>query len=420
MSGLKFRTPNAMARAVVARRRPTGAVCVVTAMFLCHVAVADEFDTVNVVVGDTLSHDSNVFRLPSSSGLPPGSTSRSDVFNTHFVGLRLNKPYALQRFQADVTKSAVRYNNFSTLDSDTLNYHAAWLWALTPRLTGTLSTDQTQGQASFAQFGGTQRNLTTTENTTFSVDGWITGGWHLLGSYTNTEHQTDQPLIASPSSRGHRSEVGVRYDALSGNSVTFTRRRIPSSTTDQPLDPINFIDTGATDTETELRASWRPTGKSTFDGRLTYREHRSNTFTQRDFSGVANQLSYSWAPTGKLTFILSAVRDIQPYVAFGNTIENASFRVDHTLFMVGSWQTSAKTAVRVRYARTQSDFGGPVFAVTGPPRSDDLRSASIAADWSPRRFVSLSAIISHERRMSNVGTFEFNDTTASVTAAINF
>src|SRR5436190_1052032 len=123
MSGLKFRTPNAMARAVVARRRPTGAVCVVTAMFLCHVAVADEFDTVNVVVGDTLSHDSNVFRLPSSSGLPPGSTSRSDVFNTHFVGLRLNKPYALQRFQADVTKSAVRYNNFSTLDSDTLNYH---------------------------------------------------------------------------------------------------------------------------------------------------------------------------------------------------------------------------------------------------------------------------------------------------------
>src|SRR3954463_531002 len=175
MSALKFWIANATVRARVARRRSTGAVCAVTAMFLCHVAVADEFDTVNVVVGDTLSHDSNVFRLPSSSPPPAGFTSRSDVFNTHFVGLRLNKPYALQRFQADVTKSAIRYNNFSTLDSDTLNYRAAWLWALTPRLTGTLSTDQTQGQASFAQFGGTQRNLTTTENTTFSVDGWITG-----------------------------------------------------------------------------------------------------------------------------------------------------------------------------------------------------------------------------------------------------
>ena len=420
MSGLKFRTPNAMARAMVAPRRSTGAVCAVTAMLLWHSAVADDFDTLNVVLGDTLSHDSNVFRVPSSLGPPPGFSSKSDVFNTHFVGLRLNKPYALQRFQADVTKSAIRYNNFSTLDSDTLNYHAAWLWALTPRLTGTLSTDQTQGQASFAQFGGTRRNLTTTENTTFNVDGWITGGWHLLGAYTNTEHQTDQPLISSPSTRGHRSEVGIRYDARSGNSVTFTRRRIPSSTTDQTLDPINFIDTGSTDSETELRAVWTPTGKSTFDGRLLYREHRSNTFTQRDFSGVASQVNYFWTPTGKLTFNLSAVRDIQPSVAFGNTIENSSFRVDHTLFLAGTWQTSAKIAVRVRYARTQSDFGGPVFAVTGPPRSDDVRFVGITADWSPRRFILLSANIAHDRRMSNVSSLEYNDTTASVSAAINF
>ena len=120
------------------------------------------------------------------------------------------------------------------------------------------------------------------------------------------------------------------------------------------------------------------------------------------------------------TFNLSAVRDIQPSVAFGNTIENSSFRVDHTLFLAGTWQTSAKIAVRVRYARTQSDFGGPVFAVTGPPRSDDMRIAGITADWSPRRYLLLSANIAHERRMSNVGSIEYNDTTASVSAAITF
>src|SRR5436305_9330715 len=128
MSGLKSPTPKAMAPAMVARRLLTRAVCAAMAMFVCLPAVADDFDTLNVVAGETLSHDSNVFRVPSSSGPPAGFSSKSDVFNTHFVGLRLNKPYSLQRFQADVTKSATRYNNFSTLDTDTLNYRAAWLW----------------------------------------------------------------------------------------------------------------------------------------------------------------------------------------------------------------------------------------------------------------------------------------------------
>jgi exopolysaccharide biosynthesis operon protein EpsL len=383
-------------------------------LFCPRPAIADQFDTVNFVLGDTLTHDANVFRTPD------GASAQSDRINQISAGVKIDKPYAQQRFQADVTKILTRYDNFSSLNVDALNYRGAWLWALTPRVTGALGADRSQAQIPFAQIGGTQRNVRTTNNRNFNVDGLLGGGWHLLAGLGRSESTTEQTLLSLPSYRSHRVEAGLRYTAASGNMISFIQRSSPTVLVNQPLDAVNLIDTDYTDAESELRASWRLSGNSAFDGTLTRKRRSNDHFAQRDFTGMAGEIRYLWTPAGKLQFSLTAGRAVAPYAAFGNTIENSTYRIDQSLSFGAEWNAAAKVALRLNLGRTRSDFAGPVFVVTGPARSDDFQTARISADWTPVRNLSLSAGIERDRRASNVTRFEFSDTLTTLSAALNF
>lgn len=404
----------------IARRLVPVAACALAAACLPQSAVADEFDTLNLVLSDSLRYDANVFRTPDSSGPPLGFTTKSDRINVFSVGLKIDKPYAQQRFQLDATQTMTRYDVFSYLNADTHNYRGAWLWHLSPRVSGTLSTERTQAEVPFVDVGGFQRNVRTTDNRSFNLDGWMFGGWHLLAGFTQRESKTEQKLLGQPSSRSRHMEAGLRYEAGSGNAITVMQRWMPADVIDQSLDPVNLIETNYRDTESELKVNWKPSGNSSFDGSLTRKERRNEHFAQRDFSGLAGHLGYLWTPTGKLTFHFSADRKIGPYAALGNVIANSSYKVDNILSFEPVWQVDAKIAVRLRFARTATDFRGPVFAVSGPPRSDDFRTALVGVDWSPLRNVSLRASLQRERRSSNDPGFEYGDTIGSLSASVTF
>jgi exopolysaccharide biosynthesis operon protein EpsL len=326
----------------------------------------------------------------------------------------------MQRFQASVVDTITRYSKFDSLNSDALNYSTAWLWAVTPHLTGTLSADRTQSQVPFALAGGTQRNLLTTNNRNFTLDFTVSGAWHLLGGMGHSEVNTEIPTLTIPSSTSDRAEAGLRYVSRAGNSVTFLHRWIPANLTQQPLDPINLIDTNYRDTESELRGSWTLTGKSTVEARAVHKERVNLHFTQRNFSGVAGDLRYIWTPTGKTRLTLALTRDVLPYSAFGNTIENSTYRVDNTLSLLAAWQATAKITVIGNVGRTDSDFRGPVFPLTQPPREDTLTTASLSANWAIARTVSLNALLQHDQRSSNTPAFQFRNNLFLMGASLQF
>ena len=383
-------------------------------------ACADEFDALNFVLGQTITYDANIFRTPDSAGPQPGFNSKGDRIDATSVGFKINKPYALQRLQADFTQTTTRFNTFNFLNSEAITYRAAWLWALTPHLTGTLSTDSSQSQVSFAQAGGSQKNLRTSTNRTLSVDGWLSGGWHVLGGVTQSEAKTEQVNLSTPSYDSRRIEAGVRYEAASANSVSVTRRTIPADTINQRLDPVNFIDTAYRDVESELKVHWKPSGNSMFDGTLNRKQRINEHFAQRDFSATTGELRYGWTPTGKLQINLSANRNISPFVAFGNTIQNSSYVIDNTLLIGAVLQADAKVSFSANLTRKLSNYGGPVFVVTGPPRQDDFRSLQVGVSWSPLRVLTLSANFEHDRRDSNASGFQFTDNVATFSASATF
>ena len=370
-----------------------------------------------LVLGGSVMWDANLFRLPGSVDplLALGKPDKSDRISINYVGLRIDKSLAQQRFQLDVTKTTHRYNSFTFLDFDALDYRGAWLWHLTPRVSGTLSFDHRQTLVPFQDFRGFQRNISNADGRRFSLDGWLAGGWHLLLGVFDSETKYTQVFLPQTDSRSDGADIGLRYVAASGSSITATGRSSRGTTLNQPLDPVNFIDDGFRIQESELRSAWLVSGKSTLSGRLAWIERHHDHFTQRDFSGMAGNLDYTLTPTAKLRLAVSARREINAWWEL-----LSSYVVSDTLSFTPIWQASTKTALRMRLDCSRRDYRGPVIASPAPLRGETVCIAGLGADWSPLRYVTFSANLQRERRTSNYSAFEFGDTIAVVGASLAF
>lgn len=366
------------------------------------------YDALNVVLGGSITHDSNLFLVPGLLGDTP-----SEIITTACAGLRIDKPYAQQRFVLDATATAYRYDKFSHLNFDGLDYRAAWYWHLTPRLSGTLSADRTQNPTQFQDRRSIQRNVTTNENYAFNLDGWLFGGWHvLLGASQSYRSSEQSALEPQPDFRELRGELGVRYLFQSGSEIAAVRRRIEGDQYGQLL--YNF-DSNYREDDSELKAIWNLSSKSILTGRLTYLDRRYDQAPQRDFYGSAGELGYTWLPTSKLRLRLFATRNIVPWQSLSST-----YRVSNTLSFAPTWQATAKTSLYMSLQRTYDDYPASSFSTGVPERKDTTSMAVLGLNWLPVRNVSVGASLQREQRSSNDPLVEYDTTIASISASLTF
>jgi len=383
------------------------ATCVIAAVIPAKHVFADEDDTLNVVAGAGVTYDSNLFRVSNDP--------ESDIISYANVGLRLDKRYAQQRFQFDITETASRYSKFSELDFDALDYRGAWLWHLSPRVSGTLSASRSEYPVSFEDTLGTRRDVRTNENYVFSLDAWVSGGWHLLLGASAEEQTSEQPFQSTPDFRSVSGETGVRYLTPSGNSITVTQRLIVGEYLHSVLDPIISVNDDYRQYEGELQANWILNGYSTVSGRLGWVERKNDIATQRDFSGPVGDLGYRWTPTDKLGFEWIASRRISVYQRVVS-----SYVVDNVLSFTPVWRARDKVSLRMRLEVMERDFRGGVVASSVPPRRDTRTTAQVGADWMLLRSIALGVSLEQQRRSSNESTANYDATVASINASFQF
>ena len=370
-------------------------------------------------LGRDVTWDANVFRLPDSAPDPQavrGIAGKSDQFTRTSIGLKFDKEFGLQRLLVDLGQSTLRYNKFSTLDSDAHDYLGRLSWQLGPRLSGTLSSNRTRSAVGFDQTGGTTNIVRTSSSEGLTVDGWLFGGWHLLAGYTASETTNSVPFVAQPNVNQSIAEAGLRYVAASGNSIIYKQRWNRGTYAGQVVNFATFVDDGFTARESELLVSWVGNGQSVLDGRLTWIDRRYQNIPQRNFSGVAGEIRYHWTPTGNLTFDLSALQNLAPYTPDLQT----SYRKDDTLGFAATWAVGATTTLRMNLSRLSTGYLGPVAPVAGPLRHDVLNSARLAAEWKPHAKVTLTASVQRDRRTSNDSNFAFNDTIGGFNALLAY
>jgi exopolysaccharide biosynthesis operon protein EpsL len=375
--------------------------------------VAQILEPLHVAVGAAATHDSNVFRLPQSVDPESvGRPGRSDTVRSAYVGLRLDKAYSLQRLQLDVTETAYRYDTFTQLDFDALNYRAAWLWQLTSRLSGTLSADHVEAAVPFYDFEGTQQNTRTTDIRAFSAEAALHGGWHLVFAAAENQQRSSIPIATFADSDFTKVEAGVRYGFRSGNSVGLVHRVNEGEYRNQPLVSGSSANNDFRERQNEVTVSWSATGRSTLNARLARLDRHHAAAPDRDFSATAGNLGYVWSPTGKVQLGLTAQRDV-----FASLDPLVSHTQRDIVSLTPVWQASAKVAIRAQLSRIHTEFQS---AQAAPARRDDIDVVELGFDWRATRSIAFNASARDERRSSSDPGLDFRALIYRISGSLTF
>ena len=389
--------------------RRLAAACMAAAGLRCGDAAADQLDTLNVVVGAKVNHESNVLRVPASAN-PTG-----DTIKVVYAGLRLDKSYSLQRFQLDYIDTRSRFTKLRERNTDTIDYQGAWLWSLTPRISGTLEAKQTQALVEADESQGTARNLRTTNTRNFSLDGSVFGGWHLLLGANQKKQLSEAPVFTSADFQSVGGQAGAKYEATSGSSVTVNRYWRQGDYINREFDPATLSDNRYYENESELKLAWKASGRSVLTGRLAWLARRHEHFAQRDFSGPVGELGYNWTATGRLTV------DVFTKQSISATSEPfSSYRVDKILSITPKLQMTDKVSLDLRFDYSIADYRGPVVTPPGPLRRDVLRNAIVTVKWDISRVASVRANLQRQLRTSNDPSFGFASTSVGASADLTF
>lgn len=364
-------------------------------------------DTLLFTAGTSVTWDDNVFKQPGNG--------ESDRISATYVGLRVDKTHAQQRFLLDATQSVYKYHRFSHLDYEPLQYRGAWQWRVSPRLSGTLSADRSQSLVNYSDFRDpTQRNLHTVENLAFAADLRLIGGWNLSGGLQRQESRDSVTFLQERAFRTSGADLGVKYIAGSGSTLALMRRSQDGSYLDRAVDPAALIDDGYKRTETEATLAWVLTGRSVLDARIAHIDYRSNHFGQRDFSGTAGRLGVRWAPGARLSLDLAASRDPTP------SSDAFNLRVAQRLSAGGALELGPRNTLRASVYRGSSEYRDQVLPFAGAAREDRFSGWQFGWDWRVLRNATITASVQRQEQTSNNASFDFRGTTSTLGASLTF
>jgi len=360
-------------------------------------SLAPLMDNLTLRAGLGLQHDDNFFRSA-------GATAVSEQITTQSVGVHLNVPVSLQRFELDIGLTNNLHRDFDSFDYLGKTYSAAWRWSFTPQLHGNVTSTRVETlNAPSDSLNPTLRNKNATTTHGFDAAYDLGGPWQLLAGYARSTSLNEQALMGEANERSTTYNAGVRYALTSGNSLAYNLSHERGTST-----------SGFTGEKHDFSGVWVVSGNTSLTGHLAYLKRNYSAVSQFDYDGFASGVNATWRATGKITVNAGWQRDLGSYQTAG-----ATHTLSDVITLAPVWQISPLTSLSGQYRYTiRRDAGNP----TGVPsnRRDKTREASIVYSWQPRPFVSLSASMAHSQRSSNSAGLGYSDNLTSLSAQFSF
>jgi exopolysaccharide biosynthesis operon protein EpsL len=372
-------------------------------------------DRVEVFAAENVTYDSNVFRLSPDEDprTTIGEDGRSDWLYSTQLGVSADLPYSLQRFQLNYTWFANRYRRFDELNFNGHTARAAWLWSVTPHLTGDIGYTDSQTLANFAnQLFSRQRDILRTKQGFADAVWFPVASWRLHAGAASVDQRHDDPAQQFNDIQTATGVAGVSYvtaaDDRLGIEGRFERGRTPhGELRDTPLDP------GYDQDSVGVVGHWILTGHSTIDGRIDYVRRDYDQPAARDFTGPTARAAYTWTPTGKLTVLASIYRDIGPIA----DVQSGALVLIKGVALKPSWAITDKITLagdaeyNIWNYRNDVQFGDYTHRV---------RTFGATLSYRPTRKILLQGGYVHEMRTSTVPLADYKDDVANILARISF
>jgi exopolysaccharide biosynthesis operon protein EpsL len=361
-------------------------------------AVADEFDTVQLNASLNKIYDDNIFRQSNNE--------ISDTITISKLGFKFDKSYSLQRFKVDADITKFNYDKTEFLDYDAKNYSAAWLWSLTPNLTGRITSEQTQVLNDFRDFAIPIQNIRTSKIQRFRAEYSPHQIWTIIGGLTYTNVTNSQQFTQQADFNALSVDYGAKYKFPSGSSLTFLGHQRKGDFSDRPVTAI--FDNGYDESEFEVEAVLKASGKSSLSGKLGYINREYNNLSLRDYQSIIGYINYDWYLTGKMLLNLNYSRTIYPFEQ-----SNSTYSLTDAIKSELSYNITEKLQAGVNLRLSDRDFDGRgQFSTIG--RTDREQGFGGSIRWTPLWNISVSLNANRSYRNSTISQFDFNDTTTSI------
>lgn len=380
----------------------------------------------------TVSYDSNLFRVPDAAG------PESDLISTTALTLGLNQPISRQRLLASATLRGNAYRDNSELNGFGYDLLLGLDWEAASKLSGTARVTASQSQAGFESYGGlAQPQSGRNQERSRLVD--------LRGQYGGTsvltlEAQANYTDI-SYSSTGFASRernsamlgTGLRWRPGGpwsfGLMVRRTDGEYPRFSTTAGADEYTRDDV-------DLTADFQATGASRLSARITHTNEDHDLDASRDFSGITGELRWNYQATGKLSFMTVLARETgsgssttTQLVPGGDetTAYLTDSRLTNRLGLQGEWAATAKIRVTANFDYSRDYYDSQFLdgsGVVAGNRRGYSRRLGLNAAYSITRVWTLQCGVSRLSRDSGVTlggqsyAYDANTGTCSATLAL--
>ena len=382
---------------------------------------ADELDTLQFRVGETVEHDSNIFRLsdsltPADTQALIGRSERSDTIMVTSAGVKFNKAYSLQRFELDAEFQNYRYSRNTRLNFNAANYAAAWRWSLTPRFHGNVTADRRQyvDNTSDAQIKG-DVNRRTDLRTLADAEYEIGARWRALGGVFENKIKNSSPFALIPDTSVRGGEVGARYIFREADSVAYRYRVGKGNYSNQSASNLTQFATSFNDREHEFRVNWAPSGRVDVQGRLSHLSRSNSGAAGRDFSGYVGDVNANWTITGKTSLAGGFIKELNSFQT-----NDISYYDGYRVYVAPTYKPTEKTAVRVRYDQGTRNYKGSSQGFAPSGRKDNIRLASVGFEYAPIRALTLAASLQRDQRTSNTVGADYKNNSLFLSALFKF
>ena len=220
-------------------------------------------DVFSYFVGGGLSYDNNLLRLPngfSPSDVGVGDRPRGSWIINAFARVALDAPISRQRIRGYVQPNAYRYDDYSYLNWQGVDFGASWLWEAGNRWNGTVSYDHTKFLSAPADLRALIQNLRTVQIARANAEYWLHPRWRLTGGYTGTFISNSSEVIATTNVNENAFGAGFKFVSTQQNSVIFGVRYTDGDYPNRSQ-PTIIGDTGFTQYDVGIDLSWRLGGR---------------------------------------------------------------------------------------------------------------------------------------------------------------
>jgi exopolysaccharide biosynthesis operon protein EpsL len=376
-------------------------------------------DRLELYVGETVTTDSNVFRLSKDQDPQAtiGKSKKSDLLTTTAVGFNFNAPVSLQRFQAGLDLNRTHYNRFDDLDNTGHNGYATWLWQAGDQLSGQLGYTQVKRQSSFFDTDGfTGSNALTTKRLYGNAVYMLTPSWELQGGLAQETRRNSESQLEVNDVNVASADASFSYVSAAKNKLGLSLRHQDADFEEHGLVNGTLVNNNYLHRSVGIVTNWQVTGKSNLNMRVD-RINRDFTWSGRkDYTGTTFRAAYDWLATAKLGVNALLQRDVQTandvsthFVLIEGVAISPRYEISDKLRLTGFVDYSRREYLRE-----------PIASIGNDNRLDHVRAVGLSLTYRPLRSLSFLLSGQHQKRSSNVPLADNDDRLISLNARFAF